>query len=169
MSELDKTIEELEKEVVAELDEANGKQPNSTGGKADPMPKMKDGEKPEDVGGPTPEKDANMVGKPDSAKKVKKDSSAPTKGAVPPEPADKIKEAAHDDEDDEEPKDMKKDDEEDDDDDMEEQISKLSKLSKTELVNQYTKGMTKAALAKGIAEYGNICLLYTSPSPRDIS
>ena len=32
----------------------------------------------------------------------------------------------------------------DDDDDMEEQISKLSKLSKTELVNQYTKGMTKA-------------------------
>ena len=152
MSELDKTIEELEKEVVAELDEANGKQPNSTGGKADPMPKMKDGEKPEDVGGPTPEKDANMVGKPDAAKKVKKDSSAPTKGAVPPEPADKIKEAAHDDEDDEEPKDMKKDDEEDDDDDMEETVSKLSKLSKTELVQQYTKGMTKSALAKGIAE-----------------
>ena len=156
MSELDKTIEELEKEVVAELDEANGKQPNSTGGKADPMPKMKDGEKPEDVGGPTPEKDANMVGKPDSAKKVKKDSSAPTKGAVPPEPADKIKEAAHDDEDDEEPKKMmKKDDEEDDDDDMEEQISKLSKLSKTELINQYTKGMTKSALAKGIVEIGH--------------
>ena len=156
MSELDKTIEELEKEVVAELDEANGKQPNSTGGKADPMPKMKDGEKPEDVGGPTPEKDANMVGKPDSAKKVKKDSSAPTKGAVPPEPADKIKEAAHDDEDDEEPKKMmKKDEEEEDDDaDMEEQISKLSKLSKTELINQYTKGMTKSALAKGIVEYG---------------
>lgn len=151
MSELDKTIEELEKEVVAELDEANGKQPNSTGGKADPMPKMKDGEKPEDVGGPTPEKDANMVGKPDAAKKVKKDSSAPTKGAVPPEPADKIKEGAH--EDDEEPKDMKKDDEEeDDDDDMEEAVSKLSKLSKTELVQQYTKGMTKSALAKGIAE-----------------
>ena len=155
MSELDKTIEELEKEVVAELDEANGKQPNSTGGKADPMPKMKDGEKPEDVGGPTPEKDANMVGKPDAAKKVKKDSSAPTKGAVPPEPADKIKEAAHDDEDDEEPKDMKKDDEEDDDDDMEETVSKLSKLSKTELVQQYTKGMTKSALAKGIAEMEN--------------
>ena len=154
MSELDKTIEELEKEVVAELDEANGKQPNSTGGKADPMPKMKDGEKPEDVGGPTPEKDANMVGKPDAAKKVKKDSSAPTKGAVPPEPADKIKEAAHDDEDDEEPKDMKKDDEEDDDDDMDETVSRLSKLSKTELVQQYTKGMTKSALAKGIVEYG---------------
>ena len=42
--------------------------------------------------------------------------------------------------------------EEDDDDDMEEQISKLSKLSKTELINQYTKGMTKSALAKGIVE-----------------
>ena len=154
MSELDKTIEELEKEVVAELDEANGKQPNSTGGKADPMPKMKDGEKPEDVGGPTPEKDANMVGKPDAAKKVKKDSSAPTKGAVPPEPADKIKEGAH--EDDEEPKMKKDDEEEDDDDDMDEQISKLSKLSKTELINQYTKGMTKSALAKGILEGGYI-------------
>ena len=40
MSELDKTIEELEQEVVAELDEANGiqeKAPDSTGGKADPM------------------------------------------------------------------------------------------------------------------------------------
>ena len=155
MSELDKTIEELEKEVVAELDEANGKQPNSTGGKADPMPKMKDGEKPEDVGGPTPEKDANMVGKPDSAKKVKKDSSAPTKGAVPPEPADKIKEGAHEDDEEEPKKMMKKDDEEDDDDDMEETVSRLSKLSKTELINQYTKGMTKSALAKGIAEMGH--------------
>ena len=153
MSELDKTIEELEKEVVAELDEANGKQPNSTGGKADPMPKMKDGEKPEDVGGPTPEKDANMVGKPDSAKKVKKDTSAPTKGAVPPEKADKIKEGAH--EDDEEPKMKKDDEEEDDDDDMDETVSRLSKLSKTELINQYTKGMTKSALAKGIAEMGH--------------
>ena len=152
MSELDKTIEELEKEGVAELDEANGKQPNSTGGKADPMPKMKDGEKPEDVGGPTPEKDANMVGKPDSAKKVKKDTSAPTKGAVPPEKADKIKEGAHEDDEEEPKKMMKKDDEEDDDDDMEETVSKLSKLSKTELINQYTKGMTKSALAKGIAE-----------------
>ena len=151
MSELDKTIEELEKEVVAELDEANGKKPNSTGGKADPMPKMKDGEKPEDVGGPTPEKDANMVGKPDAAKKVKKDTSAPTKGAVPPEKADTIKEAEHDDEDEEEPKNMKTDDEEDDDDDdMEEAVSKLSKLSKTELVNQYTKGMTKTQLASEI-------------------
>tara|TARA_B100001996_G_scaffold283520_1_gene223805 strand:- start:9674 stop:10885 length:1212 start_codon:yes stop_codon:yes gene_type:complete len=151
MSELDKTIEELEKEVVAELDEANGKKPNSTGGKADPMPKMKDGEKPEDVGGPTPEKDANMVGKPDAAKKVKKDTSAPTKGAVPPEKADTIKEAENDDEDEEEPKDMKTDDEEDDDDDdMEEAVSKLSKLSKTELVNQYTKGMTKTQLASEI-------------------
>lgn len=42
MSELDKTIEELEQEVVAELDEANGlqeKSPDSTGGKADPMPR----------------------------------------------------------------------------------------------------------------------------------
>ena len=46
---------------------------------------------------------------------------------------------------------MKTDDEEDeDDDDMEEAVSKLSKLSKTELVNQYTKGMTKTQLASEI-------------------
>ena len=97
MSELDKTIEELEQEVVAELDEANGiqeKAPDSTGGKADPMPKMKGGENPEDVGGPTPTKDANQAGKPDAAKKVKKDTSDSSKAAVASEPADKIKEDA---------------------------------------------------------------------------
>ena len=91
MADLDQTIEELEKEVTAELEEAAHDAPTKGSGKADPMPKMKDGEKPEEVPGPTPEKDANMAGKPDAAKKVKKDSTAPTKGAVAPEKADKIK------------------------------------------------------------------------------
>ena len=98
MADLDQTIEELEKEVKAELEEAAHDAPTKGSGKADPMPKMKDGEKPEVVPGPTPEKDANMSGKPDASKKVKKDSSAPTKGAVPPEKGDKMKEGFTDEE-----------------------------------------------------------------------
>ena len=98
MADLDQTIEELEKEVKAELEEAAHDAPTKGSGKPDPMPKMKDGEKPEEVPGPTPEKDANMAGKPDASKKMKKDTSAPTKGAVPPEKSDKIKEGFTDDE-----------------------------------------------------------------------
>ena len=98
MADLDQTIEELEKEVKAELEEAAHDAPTKGSGKADPMPKMKDGEKPEEVPGPTPEKDANMAGKPDASKKMKKDTTAPTKGAVPPEKSDKIKEGFSDDE-----------------------------------------------------------------------
>ena len=98
MADLDQTIEELEKEVKAELEEAAHDAPTKGSGKADPMPKMKNGEKPEVVPGPTPEKDANMAGKPDASKKMKKDTSAPTKGAVPPEKSDKMKEGFSDDE-----------------------------------------------------------------------
>ena len=98
MADLDQTIEELEKEVKAELEEAAHDAPTKGSGKADPMPKMKNGEKPEVVPGPTPEKDANMSGKPDASKKVKKDASAPTKGAVPPEKGDKMKEGFTDEE-----------------------------------------------------------------------
>ena len=47
------------------------------------MPKMKGGEEPEDVGGPTPTKDANQAGKPDAAKKVKKDTSDASKSLDP--------------------------------------------------------------------------------------
>mgnify|MGYP001350369428 CR=1 FL=1 len=98
MADLDQTIEELEKEVKAELEEAAHDAPTKGSGKADPMPKMKNGEKPEVVPGPTPEKDANMSGKPDASKKVKKDASAPTKGAVPPEKGSKMKEGFTDEE-----------------------------------------------------------------------
>ena len=98
MADLDQTIEELEKEVKAELEEAAHDAPTKGAGKSDPMPKMKNGEKPEVVPGPTPEKDANMSGKPDASKKVKKDASAPTKGAVPPEKGDKMKEGFTDEE-----------------------------------------------------------------------
>ncbi len=47
MADLDQTIEELEKEVTAELEEAAHDAPTKGSGKSDPMPKMKNGEKPE--------------------------------------------------------------------------------------------------------------------------
>lgn len=96
MNELDKTIEELEAEVLAELEEAKGADAPVKGAvpaqKADTLDKNKEDESPEDLGGPTPEKDAMQAGKTDSAKKIKKDASAPTKGATPAEKADTVKE-----------------------------------------------------------------------------
>ena len=54
MSELEKTIEELEAEVLAELEEAS--QPSDSGGKADARQKVKDEvNDEEDLGGADPE------------------------------------------------------------------------------------------------------------------
>jgi hypothetical protein len=54
MSELDQTIEELESEVLAELEEAS--QPDDTGGKSDAPKKVKDEvNDEEDLGGADPE------------------------------------------------------------------------------------------------------------------
>ena len=82
-NELDKTIEELEAEVLDELEEANGSDaPMKSAGKSDKMDKIKSDGATEDegeIGGPTPTKDANQAGKIDPTKKVKKDSSAPAK------------------------------------------------------------------------------------------
>jgi len=102
MNELDKTIEELEAEVLAELEEAKGADAPIQGAvpaeKADTLDKNKEDESPEDLGGPTSEKDAMQAGKVDPAKKVKKDTSAPTKGAAPAEKADTVSEESEDDE-----------------------------------------------------------------------
>lgn len=84
MSELDKTIEELE----AELQEATAGDKTADA----VVPNKEDGEE-EDVGGPTPEKDENMVGKLEPAKKVKKDKGEPTKGSAEPEKADSVEES----------------------------------------------------------------------------
>ena len=82
-NELDKTIEELEAEVISELEEANGTDaPMKSAGKPEKMDTMdSDGatENEGEIGGPTPTKDAKQAGKIDPAKKVKKDSSAPAK------------------------------------------------------------------------------------------
>ena len=78
---LDKTIEDLEKEVVAELEEKAHDAPMKSAGKPDPMPKMKGAEKPEDLGGATPDK--SVAKSPDSAKKIKHKTDDPAmKGAV---------------------------------------------------------------------------------------
>ena len=78
---LDKTIEDLEKEVVSELEEKAHDAPMKSAGKPDPMPKMKGAEKPEDLGGATPDKP--VAKSPDSAKKIKHKTDDPAmKGAV---------------------------------------------------------------------------------------
>ena len=74
MSEIENKVEELETEVS----EANGQDaPTKNSVKGEPMKKV-DGAGYEDVGGETTD---NPEGKIDNAKKVKKDSTAPTKGA----------------------------------------------------------------------------------------
>ena len=74
MSEIENKVEELETEVS----EANGQDaPTKNSVKGEPMKKV-DGAGYEDIGGETTD---NPEGKIDNAKKVKKDGSAPTKGA----------------------------------------------------------------------------------------
>lgn len=77
MSELDKTIEELEAEVMAELEEA--KQPTDGAAKGESMEKV-EGEV-QDLGTAVVDPEENKKGPADAAKATKKDTSAPTKGA----------------------------------------------------------------------------------------
>ena len=77
MSEIDKTIEELEQEVLADLNEAEMKKDSSAAGKgavaAEPMNKMdSEDEDAEDLGAPVVKGDEKKA---DAAKKVKQDGS----------------------------------------------------------------------------------------------
>ena len=96
MSELDKTIEELEAEVTAELEEA-ADAPKKGAVAAEKGDKV-DGDM-EDLGAPVVKGDEKKG--PDAAKNVKKDTSIPTavKGDEAPQ---KLKEKAHSDDEDEE-------------------------------------------------------------------
>ncbi len=134
-NELDKTIEELEAEVLSELEEGAHDAPKKGAGKADPMDKMDSDGATEDegeIGGPTPTKDANQAGKIDPAKKVKRDSSAPAKTGGTPETGMKktMKEAEHSDDEDE-----------DEDENKMEMPSKGMK--KDDMVNAMYNGMKK--------------------------
>ena len=94
MSELDTTIEELEAEVLAELEEAAHDAPMKGAAPAEKPEKVKDEvNKEEDLGD-----------KPEDASKSSKEVSgdAPQKGEGKPEPMKKVKEAAHEEEEEDE-------------------------------------------------------------------
>jgi vacuolar-type H+-ATPase subunit E/Vma4 len=97
MSELDKTIEDLEAEVTAELEEGMHDAPKK-GAVAPEKGSKVDGDV-EDLGAPVVKGDEKSG--PDAAKKVKKDATIPTavKGDEAPQ---KLKEKAHPDDEDEE-------------------------------------------------------------------
>ena len=100
MSELDTTIEELEAEVLAELEEAAHDAPMKGAAPAEKPEKVKDEvNKEEDLGD-----------KPEDASKSSKEVSgdAPQKGEGKPEPMKKVKEAAHEEDEDEEMEEMSK-------------------------------------------------------------
>ena len=99
MSELEKTIEELEQEVLADLNEAEMKKDSSAAGKgavaAEPMKKIdSEDEDAEDLGAPVVKGDEKKA---DAAKKVKQDASIKSsqKGD---QKADSVKEGYTDDE-----------------------------------------------------------------------
>lgn len=97
MSDLDKTIEELEAEIQNELEEAAGSDaPKKGAAKGDSMEKV-DGEV-QDLGPAVVDPEAKTSGPSKSDDKVKQDKSAPTKGAAPAEKPEKVKEETESDE-----------------------------------------------------------------------
>ena len=92
-NELDKTIEELEAEVLEELEEANGNEPKPNATATDPMQKLKtnpEDSKIDSIAGSTPDKVAPHGGAA-GAKGVKTDTTIPKKGKA--DKMDKAKEA----------------------------------------------------------------------------
>ena len=138
MSELDKTIEDLEAEVAAELEEGMHDAPKK-GAVAPEKGSKVDGDV-EDLGAPVVKGDEKKG--PDAAKKTKKDATIPTavKGDEAPQ---KLKEAEHSDDEDEEEEEqdeMAHGDKEDDKPKME--MPKTGKAAE-ELVAQYMKTASK--------------------------
>ena len=134
MSELDKTIEDLEAEVAAELEEGMHDAPKK-GAVAPEKGSKVDGDV-EDLGAPVVKGDEKKG--PDAAKKTKKDTTIPTavKGDEAPQ---KLKEAEHsDDEDEEDEKEM----DEGEHDEPKMEMPKTGKAAE-EIVAQYMKKATK--------------------------
>ena len=135
MSELDKTIEDLEAEVAAELEEGMHDAPKK-GAVAPEKGSKVDGDV-EDLGAPVVKGDEKKG--PDAAKKTKKDTTIPTavKGDEAPQ---KLKEAEHSDDEDEE-----EDEKEMDEGEHDEPKMKMPKTGKAaeELVAQYMQTATK--------------------------
>ena len=135
MSELDKTIEDLEAEVAAELEEGMHDAPKK--GAVAPEKGSKVEGDTEDLGAPVVKGDEKSG--PDAAKKIKKDTSIPTavKGDEAPQ---KLKEAEHSDDEDEEEDEKEMDEGEHDEPKMD--MPKTGKAAE-EIVAQYMKKATK--------------------------
>ena len=166
-TEIDKTIEELEAEVLAELEEANGADaPKKSAVKAEPMDKIKPAlggeDKPEDMGkAVTDPKDATDPGKEASKKSKEVSGDAQQKGEGKPDAMQKIKE--EDEEDKEDEKSDKEDDKEDEkseahgddeeqkemshDDMKKEMLKAMKSMKKDEMANMYAS-YHSAAMSK---------------------
>ena len=163
-TEIDKTIEELEAEVLAELEEANGADaPKKSAVKAEPMdkiePALKGEDKPEDLGkAVTDPKDATDSGK-EASKKAKEVSGDPAqKGEGKPDQPEKIKEdedkededkadASNDDEKEDEASEEKEEDEKSAEDMKAEMMKAMKSMKKDEMANMYAS-YHSAAMSK---------------------
>ena len=166
-TEIDKTIEELEAEVLAELEEANGADaPKKSAVKAEPMDKIKPAlsgeDKPEDMGkAVTDPKDATDPGKEASKKSKEVSGDAAQKGEGKPDAMQKIKEEDEDDKEDEKKSDKEdedekevkeededeKEDEKSDEDMKKEMIKAMKSMKKDEMANMYAS-YHSAAMSK---------------------
>ena len=131
-----------EQEIVSEAPKG-ADAPKAGAGKSDPMQKAGDYE---DLG-PAVTSPTDKVGQDKAKDKLKKDSSAPTKGAAPAEPMAKVKEDAHDGD-----KEDEKEDEKDEDEIMEMPKTKsgmiqamydnMNKMKKSDIAASYKKIMS---------------------------
>ena len=154
MSELDQTIEELEAEVLAELEEAAHDAPTKGSVPAEKMKKAKTVGNDEVQDGGAAVVKADAASSPtdvaaDKATEVSGDAQQKDEGK--PDPMQKIKkvraEAAHEDEDEDE-------DEEEDDDEEEKQKDEMANMTKVEMLNAMYKKMEGMTKEKLHATYG---------------
>ena len=153
MSELDQTIEELEAEVLAELEEAAHDAPTKGSAPAEKMKKAKTVGNDEVQDGGAAVVKADAASSPtdvaaDKATEVSGDAQQKDEGK--PDPMQKIKkvraEAAHEDEDEDE--------DEEDDDEEDKQKDEMANMTKVEMLNAMYKKMEGMTKEKLHATYG---------------
>ena len=163
-TEIDKTIEELEAEVLAELEEANGADaPKKSAVKAEPMdkiePALKGEDKPEDLGkAVTDPKDATDPGKEASKKSKEVSGDSQQKGEGKPDAIQKIKEEEEDEKSDD--SDKEKDDEDEAEASEEKEDEKSDEDMKKEMIKAM-KSMKKEDMAKMYASYHSAAMSKT--------
>ena len=142
-TELDKTIEELEAEVLAELEEANGADaPKKGAAPAEKGETVSDGETKVEKGGKPAEVGDASVKAGKDAKEVSSDPAQKGKGK--PDPAPKLKEEADEDEDEEDKS---------DDSDDEEEVEEMDHGKMKEAMIKAMKSMKKDDMAELYASY----------------